>query len=127
MEALVEAWRVTRDDRYARLADRAFVWFHGHNRVRAPLYDPHTGGCRDGLSTAGASLNQGAGSTLAYHQALLAMAGAGLLELAASRVQVAGRVQVAKAAAPARQPARSRRHAARRYVSRGSGGHPPAP
>jgi hypothetical protein len=40
------------------------------------LYDPHTGGCRDGLSGAAgaaANPNQGAESTLAYYQALLAL------------------------------------------------------
>jgi hypothetical protein len=40
-----------------------------------------TGGCRDGLSAVGASDNEGAESTLAYHQALLAMHAAGLMSL----------------------------------------------
>jgi hypothetical protein len=79
VEALLEARRLTQDARYASLAIRAFAWFHGRNRARLPLYDTRTGGCRDGLSATTVSRNQGAESTLAYYQALLAMVGAGLV------------------------------------------------
>jgi hypothetical protein len=79
VEALLEAWRLTRVGRYASLAVRAFAWFHGLNRARIPLYDKRTGGCRDGLSATTVNRNQGAESTLAYYQALLAMAGAELV------------------------------------------------
>src|SRR5690606_33896012 len=44
VEALVEAWLVTRTPRYARLAHRARAWFFGLNRAGLPLYDPATGG-----------------------------------------------------------------------------------
>ena len=79
VEALACAWLVTREHRYATLAQRALAWFHGANRAGVPVYDPLTGGCRDGLSAVGASDNQGAESTLAYQQAVLTLVGAGLL------------------------------------------------
>ena len=81
VEALVGAWRATADRTYAELAQRAFAWFHGANRAGVCVYDPTTGGCRDGLSAVGASENEGAESTLAYHQALLTMHAAGLVSL----------------------------------------------
>jgi glycosyltransferase involved in cell wall biosynthesis len=79
--ALVGAWRATDDRTYAELAQRAFAWFHGANRAGVCVYDPMTGGCRDGLSAVGASENEGAESTLAYHQALLIMHAAGLVSV----------------------------------------------
>lgn len=41
-------------------------WFLGHNDLDTPLFDPVTGGGRDGLQPNGANLNQGAESSLAY-------------------------------------------------------------
>lgn len=81
VEALVETWQHTRDPRYARLAGWAHAWFLGRNRAGARVYAERTGGCRDGLSAAGPNENQGAESTLAYHQALLSLVGAGLAAL----------------------------------------------
>jgi hypothetical protein len=81
VEALVEAWRRTGDERYARLARRAHAWFHGANRAGASLYDPASGGGHDGLYVDGVNANMGAESTLAYYQSLLALAGAGLVRL----------------------------------------------
>lgn len=81
VEALIEAHQATGDQRYAALAGRAFMWFHGLNRAGVAMYDPTTGGCRDGLSATAASHNQGAESTLAYYQALLAMNEAGLIRV----------------------------------------------
>jgi glycosyltransferase involved in cell wall biosynthesis len=78
VEALVQAWQLTRDRRYASLARRAFAWFHGANRAAVAVYDPAIGGCRDGLSATGASDNEGAESTLAYHQANLTLIRSGL-------------------------------------------------
>lgn len=78
VEALVEAYRVTDNRRYAVQAHRAFMWFHGLNRAGVALVDPDTGGCHDGLSGTKANPNQGAESTLAYYQALLALTHAAL-------------------------------------------------
>ena len=80
VEAVAQAWRVTRRDRYATFARRSFAWFLGDNRLGQPLYDAGSGGCRDGLQTVDTNLNQGAESTLAYHQARLALIRAGLAD-----------------------------------------------
>jgi hypothetical protein len=42
------------------------------------MYDGSSGGCRDGLREHEYNPNEGAESTLAYYQALLALTGAGL-------------------------------------------------
>jgi len=49
----------------------AFEWFLGRNDLNLPLYDPTTGGCRDGLHPDRPNENQGAESTLAFLQTLL--------------------------------------------------------
>ena len=59
-------------------AVHAFEWFLGRNRAGLAVYDFASGGCRDGLGPAGVSENEGAESTLAFLQALLALNGAGL-------------------------------------------------
>ncbi|MFD0631433.1 glycosyltransferase [Catenulispora yoronensis] len=79
VEACVEAWRVTGREFYAVRARRAFDWFLGANRLGVPLYDAASGGGRDGLRADDANPNQGAESTLAYYQALLALRKAELL------------------------------------------------
>ena len=80
VEAGAQAWRVTGDARYAGVARRSFAWFLGDNRLGLPLYDAGSGGCRDGLQAAGTNPNQGAESTLAYHQARLGLIRAGLAD-----------------------------------------------
>jgi hypothetical protein len=52
-------------------AQRAFEWFLGRNDLNLAVYDPTTGGCRDGLHPDRANENQGAESTLAFLQAWL--------------------------------------------------------
>ncbi len=71
-EALIAAFVVTGEARYADLAQRSFGWFLGRNRLRVSLYDERTGGCHDGLGRMTLNDNQGAESTLAYFQAYLA-------------------------------------------------------
>jgi hypothetical protein len=78
VEAGAQAWRVSRQTRYAILARRSFAWFLGDNRLGIPLYDAGSGGCRDGLGTGEANPDLGAESTLAYHQARLGLIRAGL-------------------------------------------------
>ena len=51
----------------------AFNWFLGDNDLQIALYDPITGGCRDGLHPDRANENQGAESTLSFLMALLEM------------------------------------------------------
>jgi glycosyltransferase involved in cell wall biosynthesis len=71
VSACLEAYRITGDKRWEKEARRAFEWFLGRNDLHLPLYDPTTGGCRDGLHPDRANENQGAESTLAFLQALL--------------------------------------------------------
>jgi glycosyltransferase involved in cell wall biosynthesis len=71
VSACLEAGRMTGDDSWRKQARRAFEWFLGRNDLNCPIYDPTTGGCRDGLHPDRPNQNQGAESTLAFLQALL--------------------------------------------------------
>jgi glycosyltransferase involved in cell wall biosynthesis len=71
VSACIEAYRITCDNRWRKEARRAFEWFIGRNDLNLPVYDPTTGGCRDGLHPDRINENQGAESTLAFLQALL--------------------------------------------------------
>jgi glycosyltransferase involved in cell wall biosynthesis len=71
VSACLEAYQVTGDKHWRKEARRAFEWFLGRNDLNLPLYDPTTGGCRDGLHPDRPNENQGAESTLAFLQALL--------------------------------------------------------
>ncbi len=76
VSACLEAFRTTHDDFWWREARRAFDWFLGRNDLGIPLYDPGSGGCRDGLHHDCANENQGAESTLAFQLALAEMTAA---------------------------------------------------
>ncbi len=78
VEAEIEALRSTGDPEHGRRAFRAFGWFLGRNRLRLPLYDAQSGGCRDGLEPDRVSANEGAESTLAYWTSRLALERAGI-------------------------------------------------
>jgi hypothetical protein len=71
VSACLEAYRITGDKHWRKEARRAFEWFLGRNDLNLPIYDPKTGGCRDGLHPDRPNENQGAESTLAFLQALL--------------------------------------------------------
>ena len=71
ISACLEAFRITGDKRWHKEARRAFEWFLGRNDLNLPIYDPTTGGCRDGLHPDRPNENQGAESTLAFLQSLL--------------------------------------------------------
>ena len=71
VSACLEAYRITGDERWRKEARRAFEWFLGRNDLNLTIYDPTTGGCRDGLHPDRPNENQGAESTLAFLQALL--------------------------------------------------------
>jgi len=68
-----QVYRLTGESRWQTEAWRAFRWFLGKNDLLAPLYDPSTGGCRDGLHPDRVNENQGAESTLSFLMALLDM------------------------------------------------------
>jgi hypothetical protein len=71
VSACLEAFRITGDERWRKEARRAFEWFLGRNDLNLSIYDPISGGCRDGLHPDRLNENQGAESTLAFLQALL--------------------------------------------------------
>ena len=73
ISACRDAFRVTGEVQWLQEARRAFAWFLGQNALQQPLYDPHTGGCRDGLHPDRLNENQGAESTLAFLQSLIEM------------------------------------------------------
>jgi hypothetical protein len=73
VSACLEAFRLTHNSRWYNEARRAFEWFLGRNDLGIALYDPSTGGCRDGLHPDRANENQGAESSLAFLLALLEM------------------------------------------------------
>ena len=73
VSACLEAYRATGDDRWRKEAWSAFNWFLGSNDLQIPLYDPATGGCRDGLHPERVNENQGAESTLAFLMAQVEM------------------------------------------------------
>jgi glycosyltransferase involved in cell wall biosynthesis len=71
VSACLEAHRITGEKSWHHEARRAFEWFIGRNDLHLPVYDPTTGGCRDGLHPDRLNENQGAESTLAFLQSLL--------------------------------------------------------
>ena len=73
IEACVEAFNITRDKTWSDNAIMCFNWFLGHNDLNMPLYDPKTGGCRDGLMADGVNQNEGAESTLAWLLSLMTL------------------------------------------------------
>ncbi len=73
ISACLEAYRLTREERWSDEAHCVFGWFLGKNDLQAPLYDPTTGGCKDGLHPDRVNENQGAESTLSFLMALLEM------------------------------------------------------
>ena len=73
IEACIEAFNVTRDKIWIDNAVMCFNWFLGHNDLNMPLYDPKTGGCRDGLMADGINQNEGAESSLAWLLSLMTL------------------------------------------------------
>jgi hypothetical protein len=73
VSACAQAYRATGKGHWRKEAWSAFNWFLGDNDLQIALYDPTTGGCRDGLHPDRANENQGAESTLSFLMALLEM------------------------------------------------------
>ena len=78
IEAELTAFAITGLVEHGRRAIKGFEWFLGRNRLRRPLYDFATGGCSDGLGNESLNDNEGAESTLAFHQAALLLDAAGV-------------------------------------------------
>jgi hypothetical protein len=73
IEACVEAFNITRDHAWFENAAMCFNWFLGQNDLNMPIYDPKTGGCRDGLMADGINQNEGAESSLAWLLSLMTL------------------------------------------------------
>ena len=73
VSACLEVYRLTEERQWREEAKRVFQWFLGRNDLQTSLYDPVTGGCRDGLHPDRVNENQGAESTLSFLMALLEM------------------------------------------------------
>jgi glycosyltransferase involved in cell wall biosynthesis len=73
IEACVEAFNITRDKTWIDNAVMCFNWYLGQNDLNMTLYDPKTGGCRDGLMADGINQNQGAESSLAWLLSLMTL------------------------------------------------------
>ncbi|MEP6755726.1 MAG: hypothetical protein ABJA67_09515 [Chthonomonadales bacterium] len=73
VSACLAAYKATEDNYWLMQARIAFAWFHGRNDIGTSIYDPQSGGCRDGLCLDRVNMNQGAESTLAYLSARLQM------------------------------------------------------
>ncbi|MEO8901340.1 MAG: glycosyltransferase family 4 protein [Polyangiaceae bacterium] len=71
VSACSEAFHVTGDRFWVVEARRAFGWFLGQNDLDTSVYNPDSGGCRDGLHVDRVNLNEGAESTLAFLSALV--------------------------------------------------------
>jgi hypothetical protein len=63
--ACMRAAAVSGDDKWLMGVEMSVAWFLGDNDAQVSLLDERTGGCSDGLTSAGRSRNQGAESTLA--------------------------------------------------------------
>ncbi len=79
-EAYAFAYRISRDPRYLELAQAAFEWFLGRNRLGASLYDFSRGACYDGIDPQGVNQNQGAESIICFLLANLALSQKGMLK-----------------------------------------------
>ncbi|NIA23404.1 MAG: glycosyltransferase, partial [Proteobacteria bacterium] len=71
IEMLRTAYAIYKKPEYLIKMKTAFNWFLGLNDKNTSMYDFRTGGCSDGLTPNGKSLNQGAESLLAYMLSLL--------------------------------------------------------
>ncbi|UCH09833.1 MAG: glycosyltransferase [Fidelibacterota bacterium] len=71
LSACIEAYDITGDEKWHKEAQKAFDWFLGYNDLSLSLYDPLTGGCRDGLHPDRINQNQGAESTVAFLMSLM--------------------------------------------------------
>lgn len=66
VSACLEAFLTTSRAEWYTRARQAFDWFLGRNDLGLSLYDPSTGGCRDGIHPDRLNQNQGAESTLSF-------------------------------------------------------------
>lgn len=66
VEAAVNGFKITGEDKYKKMAETAFDWYLGNNSKQVIVYDEETGGCYDGITPEGLNLNQGAEAITTY-------------------------------------------------------------
>jgi hypothetical protein len=72
--ACIEAYNITKDSSYARMAGEIASWFLGNNIAEAQMYFPSSGICYDGINSQNAiNKNSGAESTIEALLTLLAV------------------------------------------------------
>jgi len=79
IDACYEAYLSTEDDFFLNKMNWAFRWFLGQNALEESLYNPKTGGCKDGLLPTGANKNEGAEALVSWLLSLLKMYETGVL------------------------------------------------
>jgi glycosyltransferase involved in cell wall biosynthesis len=99
-DACARAFDATGEPEWAERALLAADWFLGRNDVDLALFDPVTGGCRDGLERDGVNENEGAESTIAL---ITALQQARRIQAAARRAPSSG--SVSTVAAPTQRSA----------------------
>ncbi len=72
-EACFEAYRGSGELKYAELAKRAFLWYHGSNSAGADMRSPE-GGIYDGIGKMSVNKNQGAENIVTYVLSALSIA-----------------------------------------------------
>ncbi|MCW3982755.1 MAG: hypothetical protein NWE96_02025 [Candidatus Bathyarchaeota archaeon] len=75
VEAAVDGYLATKNERYLDVANVVFGWFLGRNSRNIMMYNPETGGCYDGLSADSVNTNQGGESSISYLLARLRLEG----------------------------------------------------
>ena len=73
VQTMLEAYNLTKDEKYKDFALKAFEWFLGKNMLKQTIYNETTGGCHDGLGENAINLNQGAEATISYLMARLSL------------------------------------------------------
>lgn len=73
IDAAAACWEMTGDPWALDVAERAWAWFLGNNRLGWPLGSMETGACHDALTAHGVNQNCGAESTISFHRAAAAI------------------------------------------------------
>ncbi len=73
VEACAAAYRIFGEKKYKTRMSQAFGWFMGKNVSGGKIYDPETGGSRDGIAADKINENQGAESTIEFLIALITL------------------------------------------------------
>ena len=66
-------YKTFKNEAYKNMMKKAFNWFLGENHLSQIVYNPLTGGCRDGVEEKNVNINQGAESTVCYLMARIIM------------------------------------------------------